>query len=1016
MGKLFSKLSQIGYKLFLSFSVIIGLSLIAFILALHSLNNTKSVQTEVVNKTLPFLEATQNLTNSVFNYIIIVERMVNNNMKVDRNEKKQIIRDQERVVQSHIKALSKSKDYRQDIEEVQNLLTKMFKNTRVLEQNLLDNFTEIQEEKNRNLQRIKLSASVAMRELKRHQVRLEIKGTPAPIVTGQLTEDLRSILVLAGQLENERRQDVIRKLKINYMNKVRAISQSMFLISDTRLKTALADRAYILYGQLETEEGIFHDALELSKILNDASQLVIEYKEKQRQLNEIIKTLTGFATQATKADIGQINTTIDQTIYTLFLLIAGAFTLSLATLSLYVRPKIVNRIKTLSAKTKEIAAGNYNIDIDISGHDEITQMSHALKDFKSELIAKKEIESKIAENEYLLRNIIENAIDGLISINAEGLIESFNPACEKMFGYKKEEVLGRNIKILMPHNHARSHDNYMRAYYLTGERKRIGKWRELEALHKNGSTFPIELSVSKVKNDDKIIFTGIMRDITKRKKAERRIQESEERYDLAVRGSSVGLWDWDVITDQMYWSPRFRNILGIVNEDFVPYFSHIEQRLHSEDHDFAMNILSEHLNYGTPYDLEYRLRHEEGHYIWVHARGQAIWNEDGRPVRMAGSIDDVCDKKISEVAVKESQKFLELVMDSNPDFLFVKDKNFKIIEANKAFLEVYPEERRSSIIGSTTIEDYNEEDAETFLKQDKIAFEKGFSAVTEKIVFPDGKQRTVYMQKVRFKNSYGEPFILGIARDVTERENLIHKLTESNEELERFAYVASHDLQEPLRIIRNFTQLLQTRCENQLDDKAKKYIDISVDSAVRMQELIEDLLDYARLGGAAEKYEEIDLENILKYAMSNLERTIQETNAVITYDALPSLFGNAVQLSRVLQNLICNGLKYQAKNGGAIPKIHVSVESTPKDWIFGVRDNGIGMKQKYCEQIFTPFKRLHGRQEYSGTGMGLAICRKIVENKGGKIWAESEPNAGTTVFFTIPKDKHSTPQSNIKAA
>ena len=212
-----------------------------------------------------------------------------------------------------------------------------------------------------------------------------------------------------------------------------------------------------------------------------------------------------------------------------------------------------------------------------------------------------------------------------------------------------------------------------------------------------------------------------------------------------------------------------------------------------------------------------------------------------------------------------------MLWENNPDLIFVKDNQYRIVQANKAFLDVYQKDMRNKIIGYTTLEAYDEKEAQAFLEYDRIAFEEGYSETIEKVQFPDGQIRELYTRKIRFENPKGEPFILGISRDITEREALIEKLTASNEELERFAYVASHDLQEPLRMVRNFTQLIKQRYGDKLDDDGKKYIDISMNSATRMQELIDDLLEYARIGEDTEKHETIKVENILKYTITNLQ-------------------------------------------------------------------------------------------------------------------------------------------------
>jgi signal transduction histidine kinase len=233
-----------------------------------------------------------------------------------------------------------------------------------------------------------------------------------------------------------------------------------------------------------------------------------------------------------------------------------------------------------------------------------------------------------------------------------------------------------------------------------------------------------------------------------------------------------------------------------------------------------------------------------------------------------------------------------------------------------------------------------------------------------------------------------------------ELENMIGQLAESNEELERFAYVASHDLQEPLRMVRSFTTLLQDRYGKQLDDDARNYMKIATESAERMQSLVDDLLHYARVGTDVRKLEMVSLDDTFEYIVENLQDAIAETGAEISADPLPEIMGNPSRISRVLQNLVGNGLKYQPP--GRPPRVRVSAFQEKEGWVISVSDNGIGIADEFREQIFQPFRRLHARSEYSGTGMGLAICRKIVEDAGGKIWAESEIGRGSRFFFLIP--------------
>jgi PAS domain S-box-containing protein len=251
-----------------------------------------------------------------------------------------------------------------------------------------------------------------------------------------------------------------------------------------------------------------------------------------------------------------------------------------------------------------------------------------------------------------------------------------------------------------------------------------------------------------------------------------------------------------------------------------------------------------------------------------------------------------------------------------------------------------------------------------------------------------------------------------IMSDETARKQLQDSLTESNTALEQFAYVASHDLQEPLRTMRVFAQLLSAKYGGTLDAEADKFLEFISAGAVRMGSLIEDLLAYARLTTENERPCSIALDEDLEAALTHLEQAVIESGASITHDPLPTLPVDRGQMVRLFQNLIGNALKYRKANEPS--KVHISAEQKDAEWVISIRDNGIGFDPKFASTIFLPFKRLHSAEEYPGTGVGLAICRRIVQAQGGRIWAESSPGEGTTFFFTLPLEsraalKHTPP-------
>ena len=225
------------------------------------------------------------------------------------------------------------------------------------------------------------------------------------------------------------------------------------------------------------------------------------------------------------------------------------------------------------------------------------------------------------------------------------------------------------------------------------------------------------------------------------------------------------------------------------------------------------------------------------------------------------------------------------------------------------------------------------------------------------------------------------------------------ELARSNAELQQFAYVASHDLQEPLRMVSNFTQLLAERYDAKLDSDGREFIAFAVEGATRMQTLVQDLLSLSRVGTRGRNLEMVRLDQAVDRAVANLEFSIQETGASVTHDELPEVMADSSQMMQLFQNLIGNGIKFK---GAEPPRVHITASRNGKEWTFSVRDNGIGFEPQYADRIFSVFQRLHSRDEYQGNGIGLSICRKIVERHQGRIWAESIPGSGATFYFTMP--------------
>jgi len=262
------------------------------------------------------------------------------------------------------------------------------------------------------------------------------------------------------------------------------------------------------------------------------------------------------------------------------------------------------------------------------------------------------------------------------------------------------------------------------------------------------------------------------------------------------------------------------------------------------------------------------------------------------------------------------------------------------------------------------------------------------------------RKRTAELAAANQQLQASEQQLRATNRQLKAREK---KLLESNKELQQFAYVASHDLKEPLRMVSSYTQLLERRYKDKLDDKAQKFIAYAVDGANRMQSLIDDLLQFSRVETQGEEFVKTDANMLLGNVLSGLENSIKENNAVITTDQLPEIYVDKTQIERVFQNLISNDIKFRKKDQE--PRIHISARKDKNKWLFSVKDNGIGIDKDFTKKVFIIFQRLHSRSEYEGTGIGLAVSKKIIARHGGKLWFESELGKGTTFYFTLPVKK-----------
>ncbi|HEX2866251.1 MAG TPA: PAS domain S-box protein [Ignavibacteriales bacterium] len=382
-------------------------------------------------------------------------------------------------------------------------------------------------------------------------------------------------------------------------------------------------------------------------------------------------------------------------------------------------------------------------------------------------------------------------------------------------------------------------------------------------------------------------------------------------------------------------------------------------------------------------------------------------DDEGRLYRIMCNSFDITNRKSAEDDLVKSELMFRKVWESSFDGMRLIDKNGIMVKVNDAFCNMVGM-AKEELEGQLFTKIYKTSHEELLKKAiNRIATRTTVPRYVEKFNLWNGRIVWFEVSNNLLSVSRSSPMLLSIFRDISQRKlfedklnRTIQKLEESNRELEQFAYVASHDLQEPLRMVSNYTQLLAKRYQSRLDETGREFINFAVSGAMRMQSLIKDLLAYSRVTTKARPFEPTDSGAVLKEVLLDLKFAVEESKAQITSEELPLVMADRTQFRQLLQNLLSNSLKFRTEKP---PEIHISAEQREGEWLFKITDNGIGIDPQYFERIFMLFQRLHDSGTYPGTGIGLAICKKIIERHGGRMYVESEPGRGTSFYFTIPK-------------
>jgi PAS domain S-box-containing protein len=609
---------------------------------------------------------------------------------------------------------------------------------------------------------------------------------------------------------------------------------------------------------------------------------------------------------------------------------------------------------------------------------------------------------KHAEERFRLA--VESSPSGMVMVDSAGIITLVNAETERLFGYGREELLGQPVDLLVPERFRAAHPQLRGAFAAHPSTRSMGAGRDLYGLRKDGSEFAIEIGLNPIETSQGIQTLAAVVDITERRRAEAALREREEY--LRVLTETMPAVPWSATPDGQidYFSQRWLDLTGLTREQALGEGWVLVA--HPDDRPQMLAAWAHALATGEPYDVIHRIHLADGSYRWQRSRALPQRDAAGRIVRWHGITDDIHELRLAEERVRASEERFAKAFQASPAALVITRQRDRVqLDVNESYCELigWP---RDELIGRTPLAQ------EVFVHPEQLADLRAVLQTEQRlrnreitIRTRSGELGTVLFSVVGVPLN-GEPCFLTIMVDITERKRAEAALAEqaqelqrSNTDLQQFAYVASHDLQEPLRMVASYTELLGERYRGKLDEKADKYIRYAVEGARRMQQLVNDLLAYSRIGTQGKQLQPIDSDGLLRRVLNGMRATIEESGATILYSDLPVINADGVQLGQLFQNLISNAIKF---HGDQPPRIQIGAEPVDGSWVFSVADNGIGIEQTYADRIFQIFQRLHERGKYEGSGIGLAIVKRIVDRHGGRIWFESEIGSGTTFFFTMP--------------
>jgi PAS domain S-box-containing protein len=623
--------------------------------------------------------------------------------------------------------------------------------------------------------------------------------------------------------------------------------------------------------------------------------------------------------------------------------------------------------------------------------------------FVTDITTRRAAEVALRESEQKYKDVADRLAEGVFEADAQGRVTYANQKVLSSLGLSEDDLrTGLSVfDVIAPSGLALAKERFVRVL----KQEDVGTG-EYPLLRRDGSVFPALVhSLAVVREAQVIGVRGILIDISERKRAETALEDSERKFRELSELLGAGIFEADAAGVLTYANPHGLGMFGLAENDLRDGFK-IFDVIMPRDRDAAAANYGRVLRRENVGPVEYLVKRKDGTVFTILNHSTAIVR-GGEVAGVRGIAVDISDLKRAEHALRESEKRFRTLLQSLHEGIWVLDKDDLTTFVNPRMAEMlgYTEDE---MVGKPVYE-FNDEEGRKFTAEMMARRKHGITEQLEgELVRKDGGRVYALLETSPILDDDGA-YVGSIAgvQDITERKlneermkQTLAELDRSNKELEHFAYVTSHDLREPLRMMASFAQALDKRYSGRLDGTAEEYIHFIVDGASRMQKLIDDILVYSRVSTRGLPLEPVDMEKALREALLNLKAAVDESGARIASDPLPVVNGDQVQLLQVLQNLIGNALKFRREEEP--PVVTIAASRKGPDWLFSVKDNGIGMDPELFGRLFVLFQRLHPPDKYPGTGVGLAVAKKIVERHGGRIWVESQPGRGSTFHFSIP--------------